>query len=73
MSGSFTVSIRKPEVLRIRKPDDPKKFAAQAKRNHAAGIFAWRLDNDSAEQGFPTFADAIEMWRLMHQPVPYVE
>ena len=52
------------------KPDNPKKFAAQAKRNHAAGIFAWRLDNDSAEQGFPTFADAIEMWRLMHQPVP---
>ncbi len=51
-------------------PDDPRKFAAQAKRTHAAGIFAWRLDNDSTEQGFPTFADAIEMWRLMHQRVP---
>jgi hypothetical protein len=52
------------------KPDNPKKFAAQAKRNHAAGIFAWRLDNDSVKDGFPTFADAIEMWRLMHQPGP---
>lgn len=47
-------------------PDDPRKFAARAKRTHAAGIFAWRLDNDSAEQGFPTFANAVEMWRLMH-------
>jgi Glycosyl hydrolases family 18 len=47
-------------------PDDPRKFAARAKRTHAAGIFAWRLDNDSTEQGFPTFANAVEMWRLMH-------
>jgi glycosyl hydrolase family 18 (putative chitinase)/HYDIN/CFA65/VesB family protein len=51
-------------------PDNPKKFADRAKKNHAAGIFAWRLDNDSAKDGFPTFVDAIEMWRLMHQRVP---
>jgi hypothetical protein len=51
-------------------PDNPKRWADQAKRTHAAGIFAWRLDNDSAENGFPTFADAIKMWKLMHQRVP---
>jgi GH18 family chitinase len=46
--------------------DDPKKKAAKAKANKAAGIFAWRLDNDSLDkQGFPTFATGIEMWKLM--------
>ena len=46
--------------------DDPKKKAAKAKANGAAGIFAWRLDNDSLDkQGFPTFATGIEMWKLM--------
>ena len=39
-----------PAVLSPEKPDNPRKFAAQAKRNHAAGIFAWRLDNDSADR-----------------------
>jgi chitinase len=46
--------------------DDPAKFAGPAKQNDAAGIFAWRLDNDSLDQsGFPTFATGIEMWNLM--------
>jgi hypothetical protein len=46
--------------------DDPKKRAAKAKANQAAGIFAWRLDNDSLDkQGFPTFATGIEMRKLM--------
>lgn len=49
--------------------DDPKKFAAEAKETRAAGIFAWRLDNDSLnEQGFPTFDTGIEMWKLMKSP-----
>ncbi len=47
-------------------PDDPRKFAAQVKKNRAAGIFAWRLNGDSIKQGFPTFADALEMWNLMN-------
>ena len=46
--------------------DDPSKFAAEAKSNNAAGIFAWRLDNDSVNtDGYPTFATGIEMWQLM--------
>jgi hypothetical protein len=49
-----------------KRPDDPKKSAAEAKKNHAAGIFAWRLNNDSIKHGFPTFADAVEMWNLMN-------
>jgi chitinase len=52
-----------------KRPDDPKKSAAQAKKNRAAGIFAWRLNADSIKQGFPTFATAGEMWKLMH-PAP---
>jgi Glycosyl hydrolases family 18 len=48
------------------RPDDPKKSAAEAKKNRAAGIFAWRLNGDSIKQGFPTFADAVEMWNLMN-------
>ena len=50
-------------------PDDPKRSADEAKKNHAAGIFGWRLDNDSSRRSgyyFPTFADAVEMWNLMH-------
>jgi hypothetical protein len=48
--------------------NDPKIYAAAAKKNHAAGIFAWRLDNDSLNsKGFPTFATGIEMWKLMNQ------
>jgi GH18 family chitinase len=47
--------------------DEPKKFAAEAKKTAAAGIFAWRLDNDSLDpDGFPTFATGREMWKLMH-------
>jgi hypothetical protein len=46
--------------------DDPKKFADLYKQNDAAGIFAWRPDNDSLDkQGFPTFATGIEMSSLM--------
>jgi len=52
------------------RPDDPKKSADEAKKNHAAGIFAWRLNGDSVKQGFPTFADAVEMWKLMNQQSP---
>jgi hypothetical protein len=53
----------------IGQSDDPKKFAAEAKAHQAAGIFAWRLDNDSLDQeGFPTFATGIEMWELMTSP-----
>lgn len=48
------------------RPDDSKKSAAEAKKNRAAGIFAWRLNGDSIKQGFPTFADAVEMWNLMN-------
>jgi Glycosyl hydrolases family 18 len=47
-------------------PDDPKRSADEAKKNHAAGIFAWRLNGDSIKQGFPTFADAVKMWKLMN-------
>jgi hypothetical protein len=44
----------------------PGDFAREAKENDAAGIFAWRLDNDSLNsQGFPTFHTGIEMWKLM--------
>jgi hypothetical protein len=51
----------------IGQSDDPKKIAVEAHHNKAAGIFAWRLDNDSVNrQGFPTFATDIEMWQLMH-------
>jgi hypothetical protein len=50
-------------------PDNPKNSTYEAKKNHAAGIFAWRLDNDSStQQGYyPTFANAVEMWNLMNQ------
>lgn len=52
-----------------KRPDDPKISTDEAKKNHAAGIFAWRLDNDSStQQGYyPTFANAVEMWNLMNQ------
>jgi GH18 family chitinase len=51
----------------IGQSDDPNKFASEAKKNGAAGIFAWRLDNDSLDpDGFPTFATGREMWELMH-------
>lgn len=52
----------------IGESDDPKKFAAEARANHAAGIFARRLDNDSVNRQTtcPTFATGIEMWKLMN-------
>jgi hypothetical protein len=55
--------------------DNPKNSADEAKKNHAAGIFAWRLDNDSStRQGYyPTFATAVEMWNLMNQQSPAQE
>jgi hypothetical protein len=55
--------------------DNPKNSADEAKKNHAAGIFAWRLDNDSStQQGYyPTFATAVEMWNLMNQQSPAQE
>jgi hypothetical protein len=47
--------------------DDPRIYVAALKAHHAAGIFAWRLDNDSLnDQGFPTFATAILLWQLMN-------
>lgn len=54
----------------IGQSNDPKKFAAQAQSSHAAGIFAWRLDNDSVDSQptfptFATFATGIAMWSLM--------
>ncbi len=57
------------------RPDDPKRSADEAKKNHAAGIFGWRLDNDSStRQGYyPTFATAVEMWNLMNQQSPAEE
>ena len=61
------------ETDRDKKPDDPGHFAGDAKKNHAAGIFAWRLDTDNLDSfdafdptlGFPTFAVAERMWALM--------
>jgi len=53
-----------------RRPDDPKISVAEANKNRAAGVFAWRLNADSIKQGFPTFADAVEMWKLMNQQFP---
>jgi GH18 family chitinase len=52
----------------IGESDDPVKFANEAKKNKAAGIFAWRLDNDSVNKqtGYPTFTTGIKMWQLMH-------
>lgn len=52
----------------IGESDDPEKFADEAKSNKAAGIFAWRLDNDSVNQqtNYPTFATGIKMWTLMN-------
>ena len=49
--------------------DDPQPFAADAKANGAAGLFAWRLDNDSVikNTGYPTFATGNEMWDLIRE------
>jgi glycosyl hydrolase family 18 (putative chitinase) len=57
-----------------KKPDDPGEFAADARKNRAAGIFAWRLDTDNLDPfdpfnpaaAFPTFAAAEKMWALMN-------
>jgi hypothetical protein len=50
------------------RPDCPQQSAASA-RYYGAGVFAWRLDNDSligqGDAAFPTFAVAKEMWELM--------
>lgn len=48
--------------------DDPAKYAADARSNNAAGIFAWRLDNDNVDKqtGYPNFATGIKMWQLMN-------
>ncbi len=46
--------------------DDPKTYLKNINSNHAAGMFAWRLDNDSSRGGLPTFATASEMWKLLH-------
>jgi hypothetical protein len=50
--------------------DDPAKFAAACKSSGAAGIFAWRLDNDSVDPAtkMPTFATGVRMWGLMAPP-----
>jgi hypothetical protein len=52
----------------IGESDAPQEFVDQAKSNGAAGIFAWRLDNDSVNEQtkFPTFATAKKMWGLIH-------
>jgi GH18 family chitinase len=51
--------------------DKPKKYAHEAQVNRAGGIFAWRLNGDSVnQQGVPTFATAVEMWKLMNQQLP---
>lgn len=52
----------------IGESDDPARFAREARSTHAAGIFAWRLDNDSVDRNtkLPTFATGRAMWRLMH-------
>lgn len=55
---------------KARRPDDSKISVEEANKNHAAGIFAWRLNGDSIKEGFPTFADAVEMWNLMNQQFP---
>lgn len=47
--------------------DDPTGFAGQVNSNHAAGLFAWRLNGDAFDQhSFPDFKTAIAMWKLMH-------
>ena len=55
------------------RPDCPQHAAASA-RSVAAGIFAWRLDNNSlsgqGDAAFPTFAVAKEMWELMNTAPP---
>lgn len=53
----------------IGESDNPVKFAELAKKNRAAGIFAWRLDNDSVNRQttYPEFTTGIKMWSLMHQ------
>jgi GH18 family chitinase len=53
----------------IGESDNPAKFAELAKKNRAAGIFAWRLDNDSVSRQttYPEFTTGIKMWSLMHQ------
>lgn len=52
------------------RPDSPATSAGLAKTNNAAGIFAWRLDNDNVDRttSLPTFAAANEMWDLMKPP-----
>jgi len=49
------------------RPDQPGHFAADAKENNAAGVFAWRLDTDSTDRdtNVPAFAVAEEIWELM--------
>jgi Glycosyl hydrolases family 18 len=49
--------------------DDPKPVVADVKANGAAGVFAWRLDNDSVDQntGYPTFAIGDEIWELLRE------
>lgn len=47
--------------------DDPKNFAEDVNSNHAAGMFAWRLNGDAPDKySFPDFKTAIAMWKLMH-------
>ncbi|HEY6763332.1 MAG TPA: glycoside hydrolase family 18 protein [Candidatus Sulfotelmatobacter sp.] len=51
----------------IGQSDNPQTYVDAAEANNAAGIFAWRLDNDSLNaQGYPTFATGIKMWQLMN-------
>jgi hypothetical protein len=58
------------------RPDKPDHFVSDAKNNHAAGVFSWRLDTDSlktykipeGDDQLPTFAVANRMWELMNAP-----
>ncbi len=46
--------------------DNPIPDADEMNKNAAAGLFAWRLDNDSvnAATGYPTFAIGRQIWKL---------
>ncbi len=48
--------------------DKPDKFANLARENKAAGVFAWRLDNDTVDKTtkLPKFVTARALWNLLH-------
>lgn len=47
--------------------DKPDKFADLAREHKAAGVFAWRFDNDTVDRTtkFPKFVTASALWKLL--------